>query len=214
MSPTGIRPPYAPSIVAQFIRNGAVPLLVAGAASTAWAQQQQLPADLIRATDEIVAGERLSDYLARQPKQNDAYFAGLQWQVPQERIRQRALQQQLILQAASFRQFPKLVNWLQQRPATGRVALGLSDERWLFANPAEDPILQVGQRVVIPSRPTTVTVVLENGNICQVPHRAGALAWQYLVACTSSAEANQRDKAWVTQPDGCLLYTSPSPRDS
>lgn len=201
MSPTGIRPPYAPSIIAQFIRNGALPLLVAGAASTAIAQQQATTS----ATGQVVAGERLSAYLARQPKTENAYYAGLQWQVPQERVRQQALQQQLVLQAASFRRFPRLVTWLQRQSATGRVALGVPDERWLFANPSEDPVLQTGQSVVLPVRPNTVTVVLENGEICQVPHRAGALAWQYLAACTSRSDANQRDRAWITQPDGQQL---------
>ncbi|MEJ2801458.1 YjbH domain-containing protein [Comamonadaceae bacterium PP-2] len=205
MSPTGIRPPYAPSIIAQFIRTGALPLLVAGAASTGWAQQQHSLSSSIPVTDQVVAGERLSTYLARQPKIDSLYLAGLQWNVPQERIRQQALQQQLMLQAASFGRFPKLVNWLQHRTATGRVALGVPDERWLFANPTEDPILEAGQSVLIPSRPTTVTVVRENGDICQVPHRPAALAWQYLEACTSSSDARQRDRAWIAQPDGQQL---------
>lgn len=201
MSPTGIRPPYAPSSLHHFICNGVLPLLLAGTASAAIAQQQTTSPE----PHQVVPGERLSAYLARQPKTNSTYYAGIQWQVPQERIRQQALQQQLMLQAASFRIFPKLVNWLKELPATGRVALGVPDERWLFANPSEDPILQDGQTVVVPIRPTTVTVVLETGDICQVPHHAGALAWQYLAACTSRSDANNRDQAWVSQPDGQQL---------
>ncbi|KAF1019839.1 MAG: hypothetical protein GAK30_02860 [Paracidovorax wautersii] len=153
----------------------------------------------------VVAGERLSAWLFRLPATPDEYPAGLVWQVPQEKPRQQALKEQVVLQMAATGRHPALVDWLRQRPVTGRATVAIPDARWLATHPDQDPILQAGHAVRMPRRPGTVTVVLENGQLCQVPHRAGALAPEYLRACVDNDDASQRDQAWIAQPDGQQL---------
>lgn len=157
------------------------------------------------AQPEVAAGERLSAWLFRLPATPDEYPAGLVWQVPQEKPRQQALKEQVMLQLAAAGRYPTLVNWLRQRPVTGRATVAIPDARWLATHPDQDPILQNGHAVQMPRRPSTVTVVLESGQLCQVPHRAGALAPEYLRACVDSDDASQRDQAWIAQPDGHQL---------
>ncbi|MFT4192804.1 MAG: capsule biosynthesis GfcC family protein, partial [Comamonas sp.] len=201
-------PPFSLTAIATLVRGCTLtlPWLALAFALPSHAQAVKATPAVASTPADIVPGERLSTWLTRRAIPADAYFLGLSWNVPEEQVRQRALRQQLMLQAAALPptagQSPAgLVEWLRSLEATGRVALGIPDPQWLVANPAQDPVLQAGQSVVVPRRPTTVSVVLESGKVCQVAHRAGATAWQYLAACTPE-DAGQRDVTWVIQPDG------------
>ncbi|MBT2334932.1 YjbH domain-containing protein [Variovorax paradoxus] len=152
-------------------------------------------------------GERLSDWLLRQPE--EAASPGLAWQVPQELLAQQFLKESLVVRveaairsASPEERAPRerLLAMLQSLPATGRVALGIVDPRWLQANPAQDPVLSEGQRLAAPPAPLrTVTVVLPDGSFCQVAHEGGRPVQDYLSACRLGDGA---DWAWIAQPDG------------
>ncbi|AGU49177.1 putative lipoprotein [Variovorax paradoxus B4] len=156
---------------------------------------------------EVRPGERLSDWLLRQPE--DAASPGLAWQVPQELLAQQFLKESLLVrvEAAVRSASPEerasreqLLSVLQSLPATGRVALGIVDPRWLQANPGQDPVLSEGQRLAVPPAPLrTVTVVQPDGSFCRVPHEGGRLLLDYLSACGLDSGA---DWAWIAQPDG------------
>lgn len=167
--------------------------------SAAWVSQAAAPAQ------PFIPGERLSTWLARQPASDDSYPTGLRWDVPEERANQEALKQRLGQQLGSLRsdKAPNgqaLLSWLRGLPITGRAVITNPDNRWLEANPKQDPILETGQRVELPRRPQTATVVLDDGALCQVPYRAGVLALDYVRTCVP--DADQRDVIWMAQPDG------------
>ena len=157
---------------------------------------------------QVKPGERLSDWLLRQPE--GAANPGLAWRVPQEQLAHQFLKNTLlvqieasILRASSEEELAprrQLLAWLRSLPATGRVALGIVDARWLQANPAEDPVLAEGQQVVSTTTPLrTVAVVQPNGTLCRVAHEGGRNVLDYLSACGLLDDA---EWAWVAQPDG------------
>jgi hypothetical protein len=153
----------------------------------------------------IIPGERLSAWLMRQKQTDDAYAIGLRWNVPEELPEQTALKQELSKTLSGLRadRTPygeSLMQMLRKLPITGRAFVANADSRWLEVNPLQDPVLQTGQTVVLPKRPQTATVVLDDGALCQVPYRAGVLALDYIRAC--APDADQRDIAWIAQPDG------------
>ena len=156
---------------------------------------------------QVRPGERLSDWLLRQPE--DAAGPGLAWQVPQELLAQQYLKESLLVrvEAAVRSASPEerasreqLLSVLQSLPATGRVALGIVDPRWLQANPGQDPVLREGQRLAVPPAPLrSITVVQPDGSFCQVAHEGGRSVLDYLSACGLGSGA---DWAWIAQPDG------------
>jgi len=156
----------------------------------------------------IVPGERLSDWLLRNTGPN-ADTTALQWQVQAEKAPQDQLRRAAIL---GLQQSPsvtlsneakaKLSDWLLALPLTGRLTVAIADARWLQATPLQDPILREGHRIVLPTRPTTVTMVTENGQPCRANHIAGALAQDYLRACLGDESSSQVDWVWIAQPDG------------
>ena len=160
-------------------------------AGAAWTDVQAAPA------------ERLSTWLLQNDATQDhntAYPEGLLWQVDAEQPRQQALKDALLRHAMH----PGLHAWLQQLPITGRATVALADPVWLLAHPNQDPALGQDSRVRLPQRPRTVTLVLEDGRICQIPHQPGALAYEYLPQCVS--DTDRRDVAWLVQPDGKQMH--------
>lgn len=155
------------------------------------------------------APKRLSDWLLEQPESPDAYPLGLSWQVPEESVRQTAqLLELLEALSGSNREIKanpesvgRLRDLLRILPVTGRVPVPVPDARWLQANPARDPIIKAGHRVILPNRPRTVTVITSRGDRCTVAHMPGREVQGYLEACSPGA-AQLTDIAWIAQPDG------------
>ncbi len=145
-------------------------------------------------------GQRLSHWLLAHPAQAGDYPAGLVWQSAQEVPAQTAAKARLIQALGQDRRYDTLRLWLQGLPVTGRSSIALPDGIWLNIHPQQDPVLGPNDRVHLPSRPQTVTVVLENGQLCQVRHEAAAPALRYISYCTADAAA--RDWVWLAQPDG------------
>lgn len=172
----------------------------------AWPQAAQAQVAPLQAA--IVPGERLSDWLLRNGAAN-ADTTALHWQVQAERAAQERLRQAVIL---GLRQSPglalepesrtHLADWLLDLPLNGRLTVAKADARWLQAVPAQDPVLQEGQRIVLAPRPATVTVVTETGQPCTASHVSGALIQDYLRACLGTAVDAPVDWAWIAQADG------------
>ena len=104
-----------------------------------------------------------------------------------------------------------LAAWVRSLPPTGRWPVALADARWLQANPAQDPLLQAGDRVWVSEKPRHVTALLPDARLCQVPHRTGALAAHYLQACQGAAGLPPAQQAWVVQPDGRTIPVGLAP---
>ena len=88
------------------------------------------------------AGERLSDWLLRQPADPRAYPTGLQWQVPGEHYTQgwvkRELPVLLLAEAATAAARANLARLIEALPVTGRVPVPLAEARWLQAHQKDD----------------------------------------------------------------------------
>lgn len=162
------------------------------------------------ATQHPVRGERLSDWLQRQPQADNAYLPGLSWRVPAEVPAQAAmrsvLRAHLIGSEWTFRADAearqRLSAWLSALPVTGRVPVAVADSRWLEAHPAQNPVLAPEHQVVVPARPTSVTVVTSDGYLCLVPHTPGHEARAYVDACKAPSNPGRVDRVWMAQPDG------------
>ena len=146
--------------------------------------------------------ETLSHYLVNQ--QAPFYTLGVSWQTPSARIRQAALKEELIqsvqgLKSIKFKKSERSawIHWLQSLPVTGRVPLANADPNWLMIHPEHDPVLHVGDHIILPKMPTTVTVVKPNGQLCAVIHQSGAHAADYLAACG----IKDADWAYTAQAD-------------
>ena len=155
-----------------------------------------------------VAGERLSDWLLRQPKDVRAYPTGLHWQLPSERYTQAGLKRELLTLLTVAETTPpasreNLARLIKALPVTGRVPIPLADPRWLQAHPKDDPVLQYDHIVTLPSRPATVSVITNEGTRCTLPHRLGSEARDYLNSCEPEG-IDQVDFAWVVQADGTV----------
>jgi len=137
------------------------------------------------------------------------YLPGLIWMVPEEAQVQRRIKLHLLEQIQSAEVAPEvnridagnLAGFVASFPVTGRVVVDKTDPRWLEVNPQHDPILKNGQRIVIPARPTTVTVVRGDGHTCQVAHSVNFYAPDYIRRCDA---AGNPQLAWVVQPDGLV----------
>lgn len=153
------------------------------------------------------AGERLSDWLLRQPADPRAYPTGLQWQVPGEHYTQgwvkRELPVLLLAEAATAAARANLARLIEALPVTGRVPVPLADARWLQAHQKDDPVLERNHTVVLPLRPNTVSVITNEGQRCTLPHRPGSEVRDYLKAC-EPGRINRIDRAWLIQPDGSV----------
>lgn len=156
----------------------------------------------------VRAGERLSDWLLRQPEADRGFESGLMWMVPSQTVSQGWLQRELLVDFFPGDTGPpsqevrkRFAGWLAQLPVTGRVPVAISDPRWLQAHPASDPVLEHGHTLRLVSRPSTVTVVSATGTLCPIQHRSGAEASAYLHSCVPDELAGA-DNVWVIQPDG------------
>lgn len=156
------------------------------------------------------AGERLSDWLLRQNPAEKAYLPGLSWLVPSEQPAQAAMQSALRAHLTgsewTYRADAdarlRLSAWISALPVTGRVPVEVSDPRWLEAHPAQNPVLAPDHRVLVPPRPTSVTVVTSDGHLCNVAHMPGYQAKAYVDACGAQSHTGRVDRVWMAQPDG------------
>lgn len=153
-----------------------------------------------------VDGERLSDWLVRQNPGPQAYPLGLMWLTPSERSDQTILEGELLNQLRHLPGMPddsraRLLAMVNALPATGRVRLPKTDARWLQAHPQDDPVLRADHTLVLPLRPTSVSVITTDGLRCTLPHQSGAQARDYLRAC-GRERARQVDRVWLVQADG------------
>ena len=137
------------------------------------------------------------------------YLPGLVWMVPEEAQEQRRFKLQLLerikaensASGVSRADALKLAHFVESLPVTGRVVVERTDPRWLEVNPLHDPVLNKGQSIFIPSRPTSVTVVGGDGSTCQVIHSVNLFALDYVRKCNSSRSPQV---AWIVQPDGLV----------
>lgn len=139
-------------------------------------------------------------------------LASIMWLTDAEQDPQK-LQKKLLLEQLGIikdhpQNTPKVVAGLQQLenmltrlPVTGRVLLPQQDPRWLETSPRFDPMIHPKDTLKLAPISKFVTVVRDDGRVCQVPFRGQVFALHYTTLCDIKDDANA-DWAWVVQADG------------
>ena len=86
-------------------------------------------------------------------------------------------------------------------PRTLAVDLHLLEQHFDVASGILDSVLRADHTLVLPQRPTTVSVLTSDGRRCTLPHQSGAQARDYLRAC-GREHARLVDRLWLVQADG------------
>jgi hypothetical protein len=177
----------------------------------------------------IENGERLSQWMLkeRQSQQGQSalrnasppYYLGTSWQTPKEVAAQEAAQSELLRafekmtfsnDAAGQRAKKAFTQLISQMRATGRVSLPSTNPRYLEVNPKIDPVLERGDRIVVPETMPTLTVIRSNGSLCKIRYRPNIEARFYVEGCRLSGKQAERsaDWAWIVEPDGAIKKVS------
>ncbi len=154
---------------------------------------------------QIEITQRLSEWLNTNAPKEDAYSLGLMWQTPEELQRQKKLHSSLEEEVKVLVQSKKikaneakaLERLLDLFQPTGRVRTFAAEAKWLEASPKKDPMLSAGDSIHIPQRPNVVRVLTSDGKACELLHKEGLHARDYVQACFPKSGS----WAWVVQPD-------------
>ena len=168
-------------------------------------------------------GERLSEWMLKERQLQEGksqiqhssppYYLGTSWLTPKEINAQVVTKFDLInaLDKIDFPEntagkntkqaFSKLIESIKP---TGRVALPNTNPRYLEVNPKLDPILENGDKVIVPELPSTITVIRSNASLCKIRYRPNIEARFYVEGCKLKGKFEERDAdwAWIVEPDG------------
>ena len=165
----------------------------------------------------ITKPERLSKILESTNYSTEKSFGetkldGIMWNSPAEIETQKLQKEKLLKLLSNLKEnnlrFPEVTaginqldDLIQKLPVTGRVLLPRQDPRWLEAHPPTDPILNRQDTLTLPSSSRYVTVIRDDGRVCQVPFRSQVYAVHYTTLCDIKDNALS-NWAWVIQADG------------
>lgn len=152
--------------------------------------------------------QRLSHWLNEHQNTFDenAFTLGAIWTTKEELARQKieyesiklALDKLLNLDSINVDSYKGLTHNLSIMPPTGRVPIKIAEPKWLEAYPKNNPLMKLGDSFEIPDRPSNLRVMLEGGQVCEIPHQEGLQAKDYVSGCTQTLGS----WAWVAQPNG------------
>lgn len=151
--------------------------------------------------------QRLSSKLNAEQLASDQYALGAMWTTPEEYARQQGVYSGLMSSLddlfskgqISKASFDALKHNLLAMPPTGRVPIAMADGKWLEAYPKKDPLLGPTDGFEVPLRPINLRVMREDGRVCEIPHREGLQASDYVQACLGASGFNAW--GWVVQPN-------------
>jgi protein involved in polysaccharide export with SLBB domain len=109
----------------------------------------------------------------------------------------------------TFSSMQSFVQELRKHQALGRVSF-VADPSLLAANPARDPLLEAGDVIYIPPRPSTIAVlgqVLQPGNFT---YRSGATIEDYLQQAGGYSTTADESHTYVVLPNGAARRISKS----
>ena len=161
---------------------------------------------------EIKSVQRLSEWLLKHSKSPRVYLSNLSWYRDAEKPAQRKLKYDIVLGLSELNQLAKsagskvyinqkIIDWFQSLPVTGRITIPNVDPRWLEVNPEKNPVLLPGDKILLPTDDSRVTVVLSSGEFCDLVHVPNFYAGDYIRVCHDEF-AKKVDVAWIAQPDG------------
>jgi protein involved in polysaccharide export with SLBB domain len=102
---------------------------------------------------------------------------------------------------ATFVSMQAFVNQLRTQPAAGRISI-TADPSLLVAKPELDPLLESGDVVYIPQRPTTVAVLGQVSQPGNFSYRSGQTMADYIEQAGGFASTSDQSMTFVVMPDG------------
>jgi polysaccharide biosynthesis/export protein len=93
------------------------------------------------------------------------------------------------------------ITQLRTQKALGRIAMD-ADPSLLAANPAQDPLLEPGDVVFIPQRPSTIAVLGEVMQPGSYSYRPGTSVEEYIKRAGGFAQFSNDDLTFIVLPDG------------
>ena len=90
---------------------------------------------------------------------------------------------------------------LRTQKALGRISL-IADPSILAANPSQDPLLETGDVIFIPQRPSTVAVLGEVMQPGSYSYQPGMTVADYVKKAGGYAQFSEDDLTFIVQPDG------------
>lgn len=158
---------------------------------------------------DIAVAPRFADAIVSAEPAQDAYLTGTKLFRQSARPDQIRLRAGLLHTLSLLQQGPttetanlahSLSRWLKEHEATGVVAHGL-DARLAQVQPRLNVVLEPGDQIIVPARPSSVRVMGAVLAECTLAHEPLRDAQAYLRSCPSSPSAD-RNYLLVIQPDG------------
>lgn len=162
---------------------------------------------------EVKPGARLLDVIRVAQPNAESYWLGAAWlhqslMEPQARLKAGVLFDLKLLQRGALLDdrptrahlSARLYRQVEQLPVTGR-QVAVLDPIAVEAGFARNALLDDGDQLVYPERPSTVEVLGAVAQPCEVPYRAMREVGDYVRDCTVLDDA-ERDDLWLIQPDG------------
>ena len=105
------------------------------------------------------------------------------------------------IDATTFASMQSFVSQLRSQPAIGRISV-TADPSVLAAKPELDPLLEPGDVVYVPQRPTTVAVLGQVSQPGNFPYRAGLTTADYLTQAGGYSATSDESMTFIVLPDG------------
>jgi len=102
---------------------------------------------------------------------------------------------------STFASMQSFVTDLRNQKAIGRIAIS-ADPSVLAANPALDPLLEAGDVIYIPQRPSTISVLGQVMQPGSFPYRAGESVRDYIERAGGYSRLADEGQTFIVLPDG------------
>ena len=101
----------------------------------------------------------------------------------------------------TFASMQTFVNQLRTQPAVGRISI-VADPSTLAAKPELDPLLEPGDVVYVPQRPSTVAVLGQVSQPGSFPFRSGLTMADYIKQAGGYSSTSDESMTFIVLPDG------------
>jgi protein involved in polysaccharide export with SLBB domain len=105
------------------------------------------------------------------------------------------------LDAGTFATLQGFVNQLRNQKASGRVTI-TADPSVLATKPELDPLLEPGDTIYIPQRPSTISVLGQVMQPGSLPYQSGETVRQYIQMAGGYGPDSDDDNTFIVLPDG------------
>jgi polysaccharide export outer membrane protein len=105
------------------------------------------------------------------------------------------------IEATTFASMQTFVNQLRTQPAVGRISVA-ADPSILAAKPELDPLLEPGDVVYVPQRPSTVAVLGQVSQPGNFPYRSGLTMADYISQAGGYSATSDESMTFIVLPDG------------